>query len=223
LRTPVPGLVLEKLHAGRLERLGRGPVLGALGAVEHATDPLVRGCEPDHGVVDAGRLGEGEHREVDARARLEHLLHQFHLRTVHRREQGFHSDVREAELTRFGLVAFVQLTERPAAVAQELLQVLLRDAFAVQHDDVVEVVARHRAGARRILARVGEREVGRAGQHGGRRQARVPHHELLVEDLRVEIGDDIDTGAQHGRVDRRLSSLSPTSAQGSATGGSSAR
>jgi hypothetical protein len=46
------GLVLEQLHAGLFERLGRGPGLSALFAIQRTTQPCQRRHQMEHGVVD---------------------------------------------------------------------------------------------------------------------------------------------------------------------------
>jgi hypothetical protein len=100
------------------------------------------------------------------------------------------------KLGRPGFVAFVQIAEGAAAEPIELLAVLVDRVLTVQHHHVVDVVADLGGVRHGVGASVGQREVGRACEHGGAVRAVVADDELLVKDRRVEVGDHVDPGPE---------------------------
>src|SRR3546814_13133716 len=74
------------------DHASRSPVAVALAGIEDAANLDAALGDGDQRVVDAGRLGEGEDREVDTLLRLQDLLHDFHFRRVIRCQAGAHSD-----------------------------------------------------------------------------------------------------------------------------------
>src|SRR3546814_10706125 len=74
------------------DHASRSPVAVALAGIEDAANLDAALGDGDQRVVDAGRLGEGEDREVDTLLRLQDLLHDFHFRRVIRCKEGAHRD-----------------------------------------------------------------------------------------------------------------------------------
>jgi hypothetical protein len=74
--------------------------------------------------------------------------------------------------------SLVQLTEGAAAEPVELRPVLVDRPLAVQHHNVVEIVSDLDGVRGRVGAGVGQREVGRASEHGGAVPTVVADEEL---------------------------------------------
>ena len=222
------GLVLEQLHAGGLQRPASPPTAARPGRGRgRRGSARCRPDQPDHGVVDArSDCAKVNIAKSMLLARLEHLLHDLHLRAVARREQRL-----DPHAARGGTPPAAARAARagrrtcPPAAASNSARYSSAASLPCRITTWLRLLPLWTAAGRRgfvpvsvsvkFVEPVSTAAVGAAG---------VPDDELLVEDRRVQVGDDVDAGAQERRVDDAVVLVRPPpGAHGSVSALSSTR